>query len=281
MRKFRAALVAAAFGIAALGSSALVTTSADAAPHKGTLTAPCAKAKSAKLGGGFMCDLIYVPKDKADAIVAKAATAGSLEAALAAGGTGSGLCHISGCYDWFSDHHVGYSAVGDYGWRYSDGAYQRIGTVTININDYTVSQYSTKIAFCWKSTASTWATYHVVERYYATAGTLTNGPLTTRRGIESVGRTLTRNELYTYCLPATGNHDYAGNVIGNTMADSTSATGTIYHYVTWRSGQGFSGKYYAYAKAPIFYRINATEWLHFYTPMKIPLNDANAGWLPN
>lgn len=282
-RSFAVALVA----LATLSVPILTAASpeAQAIQRRGTSIPPCAKAKLTKAGAGGMCDLVFVPKDKAAALVAKMNSTPTQEAALAAfvnaGDSGSGICHISGCYDLYGDHHSGYDAVGAYYWRYQSGAYQRIGIITIDIDDYTVSQYSTKIApFCWSSTASTWATYHVIERYYATPSGA-NGKLLTRRGFESPGKTVTAAQGYKYCLPATGNKDFSGKTIGNTIADSTQAFGTVYHYVTWRSGQGFSGKWYAYIKSPIFYRINKTEWLHYYVPMRLPADPANADWLPN
>lgn len=279
--RLRSRATAAFAAVIALGLTAVLSASTTvAASPKGTLTAPCGKATVAKLNTGFMCDVVYVPKSKSAETVAKIEASPSMEVALAAGG-GAGTCSFTGCYDYFNGLHTGYDAVGSYGWRYSDGSYQRIGTITIDIDDYITGATTTKIApFCFSSTHSTWGTYHVVERYYATGANGSNGPLPVRKGIESVGKSLTATNAYKYCLPATGNKDFNGNAAANFISDAQTARGTIYHYVTWRTA-GFSGKWYLYSKSIIFSRPTGTSYLNFYGDMRLPYASNGASWLPN
>lgn len=279
--RLRSRALAAVAAVVALGMTMTLSASTTvAATPKGTLTAPCEKAKTAKLDSGFTCDLIIVPKSKSAALVAKIEASPSQEAALAAAGGEVGECYISGCWEWWTYLHTGYDAVGAYGWRYASGAYQRIGTITIDIDDYITGRVTTKIGFCVKLTHSAWGAYHVVERYFATGANGANGTLPVRKGIESTGKSLTASNLYKYCLPATGNKDFSGKAAANWIADAQTARGTLYHYFTWRTA-GFNGKWYVYVKSIIFSRPDASSYLNFFRDKRVPASPANGHWLPN
>lgn len=237
-------------------SSATATT-------KGSPTAPCEKAKTAKLNAGFMCDLVYVPKTKTKAVIAKIEATGSMEAALAATGGEGGTCSLTGCYQWFTNIHSGYDAVGSYGWRYSSGAYQRIGEITVGIDDYLTSPYATKMAMCWNSTHAAAGVYLIGEMYYATTGGA-NGELSTRRKAWSGSSTVLGG---------------VGKCYTAYVNDNTRGIYTNDHFMSWQAA-GFPGKWYLYNKTWIYGKPYSNQQLRFYSPVKWPYYANEAAWQP-
>ena len=173
-------------------------------------------------------------------------------------------CSTSGCYQWFTNIHSGYDAVGSYGWRYSSGAYQLIGTITFGTDDYLTSPYATNMNMCWSSTHSAPGVYLIGEMYWATTGG-SNGELATRR--RGVSSTTTQLSGVTRCY-----HPY--------LNDNTRAVYLNYHYVSWQAA-GFTGKWYLYNKTWIYGKLNSmSDPLKFYSPVKWPVYANGAAWQP-
>lgn len=271
--KRRLLTTAAAVAAAAALSSAGTTT---AQPQKGTPTPPCEKAKHVKPGTGFMCDLIYVPKAKTRGVVARIEAGATQEAALATAGGDAGTCSLTGCYDWFTNLHAGYDAVGSYSWRYSNGAFQRIGTITVDLDDFLINPYATKVSpFCWSTTHSAPSVRFIIELYWATTGG-SSGELANRKRAISPYYTV----LGKKCMPSTGMSNGYGGSATNILSDTTRGIYLNYHFVRWGAA-GFPGHWWLYNKSWIYGKSTAGSPLKFYSPVKWPVYANDAGWLPS